>query len=179
MQNPLLSFVVVVCSCVFTSCASITSAGTDFFYPPGTDILSPTGACRYTGSVVQETEHGMLPKDGDPEFVRITIWDEQEKRCVANQRFKLETPFRTVGWDRMAVQWSRPERMLIRLPVFGSPTLTEVKFEGIYDDLKKRFVLNLIPKAATPNHALQRTAPRVTVAAISCLGVSRPSHLLS
>jgi len=31
----------------------------------------------------------------------------------------------------------------------------------------------------TPNHALQRTAPRVTVAAISCPGVSRPSHLLS
>ena len=30
----------------------------------------------------------------------------------------------------------------------------------------------------TPNHALQRTAPRVTVAAISCPGASRPSHLL-
>ena len=28
----------------------------------------------------------------------------------------------------------------------------------------------------TPNHALQRTAPRVTVAAISYPGVSRPSH---
>ena len=31
----------------------------------------------------------------------------------------------------------------------------------------------------TPNHALQRTAPRVTVAAISYPGVSRPSHLSS
>ena len=30
-----------------------------------------------------------------------------------------------------------------------------------------------------PNHALQRTAPRVTVAAISYPGASRPSHLLS
>ncbi len=29
----------------------------------------------------------------------------------------------------------------------------------------------------TPNHALQRTAPCVTVAAISCPVVSRPSHL--
>ena len=29
----------------------------------------------------------------------------------------------------------------------------------------------------SPNHALQRTAPRVTVAAISYPGVSRPSHL--
>ena len=31
----------------------------------------------------------------------------------------------------------------------------------------------------TPNHALQRTAPRVTVAAISCPGASRPSVPLS
>ena len=30
----------------------------------------------------------------------------------------------------------------------------------------------------TPNHALQRTAPRVTVAAISSSDPSRPSHLL-
>ena len=29
----------------------------------------------------------------------------------------------------------------------------------------------------TPNHALQRTAPRVTVAATSCPGVFTPSHL--
>ena len=34
-----------------------------------------------------------------------------------------------------------------------------------------------ITMTATPNHALQRTAPRVTVAAISSPGVSRPSHL--
>ena len=33
------------------------------------------------------------------------------------------------------------------------------------------------PTAATPNHALQRTAPRVTVAAISSSDPSRPSHL--
>ena len=32
-------------------------------------------------------------------------------------------------------------------------------------------------KLVTPNHALQRTAPCVTVAAISCPGASRPSHL--
>ena len=36
----------------------------------------------------------------------------------------------------------------------------------------------LIRIPATANHALQRTAPRVTVAAISYPGVSRPSHLL-
>ena len=34
-------------------------------------------------------------------------------------------------------------------------------------------------KAATPNHALQRTAPRVTVAAISSSNPSRPSVALS
>jgi len=32
--------------------------------------------------------------------------------------------------------------------------------------------------SSTPNHALQRTAPRVTVAADSYLGVFPPSHLL-
>ena len=35
------------------------------------------------------------------------------------------------------------------------------------------------PTAATPNHALQRTAPRVTVAAISGSDPSRPSVALS
>ena len=35
----------------------------------------------------------------------------------------------------------------------------------------------VFPNNATPNHALQRTAPRVTVAAISSSGVSRPSDL--
>ncbi len=37
----------------------------------------------------------------------------------------------------------------------------------------------LSTQAATPNHALQRTAPRVTVAAISSLDPSRPSVALS
>ena len=37
-------------------------------------------------------------------------------------------------------------------------------------------LIALQPKS--PNHALQRTAPRVTVAAISSLDPSRPSHLL-
>ena len=35
------------------------------------------------------------------------------------------------------------------------------------------------PHQATPNHALQRTAPRVTVAAISSPGALTPSHLSS
>ena len=38
-------------------------------------------------------------------------------------------------------------------------------------------LLALLARQRRPNHALQRTAPRVTVAANSSLGVSTPSHL--
>jgi hypothetical protein len=38
---------------------------------------------------------------------------------------------------------------------------------------------HLLREGATPNHALQRTAPRVTVAAISRPGASRPGVALS
>ena len=45
------------------------------------------------------------------------------------------------------------------------------------DRHSRQFLMRLSPNRTAPNHALQRTAPRVTVAAISSPGVFTPSHL--
>ena len=72
--------------------------------------------------------------------------------------------------------WHLLTPMLSRTSSFSSPVLRQRPASpSVIQILSQR------PQRewATPNHALQRTAPRVTVAAISSLDPSRPSGALS
>ena len=78
---------------------------------------------------------------------------------------------------------------LDRAAVFGlNPSHASIESQlsrhsrsGVYHQSERysrnSFRASVLKPMKSPNHALQRTAPRVTVAAISCPGVSRPSHL--
>ncbi len=97
--------------------------------------------------------------------------------------FLCSTPkFQKLGWNNDVFQTAARFKTLypalqfkVKAEVLSLYRAYPELFELIYS--RQNTIANCEP--ATPNHALQRTAPRVTVAAISSPGVFTPSHLSS
>ena len=155
------------------------------------DIPSPLPLTKLHG--LKTSSSRVCPKFGDLAFGSFESIEQPtfQESCIResppSSRAFLRSVHRELHTSRRFTR-SSSERLgsavVIRFPLLHAPgesQLSRHSHPGVYRESRRcsrsSFTAS-VPNRTAPNHALQRTAPRVTVAAISSSDPSPPSHLL-